>query len=94
MSAGDEISKAYKVHGRVQGVGFRWWAQREARRLGLRGMVRNCSDGTVEIAFAGSSDRVTEMEVRLRQGPPAGYVDGLQPVDPPASLPSDFEIVF
>jgi acylphosphatase len=94
MSAGDDISKAYKVHGRVQGVGFRWWAQREARRLGLRGIVRNCSDGTVEIAFAGSFDRVTEMEVRLRQGPPAAHIDALQQLDPPESLPPDFEIGF
>jgi acylphosphatase len=44
------------VRGRVQGVGFRWWTQRRARRLGLRGLVRNTPGGDVEIIAQGSRD--------------------------------------
>lgn len=78
----------------VQGVGFRWWAQREGRRLGLRGTVRNCFDGTVEIAFAGAPDRVSEMEARLREGPSAARVVQLEELAPPEHLPESFEIAF
>lgn len=94
MSPDHETQKAFKVHGMVQGVGFRWWAQREGRRLGLRGWVRNCSDGTVEIAFAGASDRVKEMEVQLQEGPPASRVVRLEELPAPEQLPAGFEIAF
>ena len=94
MSGHHEIRKAYKVHGRVQAVGFRFWAQREGRRLGLRGTVRNCADGTVEIAFAGAPDLVTEMEVLLQQGPPSAGVVRLEELAPPDQLPESFEIGF
>lgn len=94
MSVDHETRKAFKVHGIVQGVGFRWWAQREGRRLGLRGSVRNCSDGTVEIAFGGAPDRVSEMEFRLQQGPPAAHVARLEELAAPEGLPDGFEIAF
>jgi acylphosphatase len=94
MPSADEIAKAYKVHGRVQGVGFRWWAEREGRRLGLRGTVRNCYDGTVEIAFAGPQDAVREMCARLRAGPASARVTELEELAPPSQLPDDFRITF
>ncbi|MGD2215680.1 MAG: acylphosphatase [Gemmatimonadales bacterium] len=94
MSVDHEVRKAFKVHGVVQGVGFRWWAQREGKRLGLRGSVRNCLDGTVEIAIAGAPDRVSEMEGRLQQGPPASQVVRLEELAPPEQLPDGFEIAF
>ncbi len=87
-----QTGKAFKVHGRVQGVGFRWWAQRQARALGLRGSVRNCADGTVDIAFAGTRDSVAEMCARLRSGPTAAYVSKLEDLDLPDELPGDFRI--
>ncbi|UCC71717.1 MAG: acylphosphatase [Gemmatimonadota bacterium] len=94
MPADQETRKAFKVHGIVQGVGFRWWAQREGRRLGLRGTVRNCRDGTVEVAFAGTPDLVSEMERRLQDGPPAAHVIRLEELAPPEQLPAGFEISF
>ena len=94
MSITDEIRKAYKVHGHVQGVGFRWWAQHQGRRLGLRGTVRNSADGTVEVAFAGSPEAVDTMCQQLRIGPSAASVAELEEMAPPAQLPDDFTISF
>jgi acylphosphatase len=94
MCADQEICKAFKVHGMVQGVGFRFWAHREGRRLGLRGLVRNCYDGTVEIAFAGPFDDVQAMSERLKSGPPAAHVVRLEELPAPDELPADFQIGF
>ena len=94
MGAQHESRKAFKVHGRVQGVGFRWWAQHQARSLGLKGTIRNCADGTVEIAFAGDDDAVVEMCMRLEVGPPASHVRELEELTPPVELPETFQIGF
>ncbi len=87
-----EQRRALRVHGRVQGVGFRWWALRQARSLGLRGRVRNRPDGTVEVAMAGPPAAVEEMVRRLAVGPPAARVQRLEELPAPAELPDDFEI--
>ncbi len=89
-----EVRKAYKVHGRVQGVGFRWWAQRQARSLGLRGSVRNCVDGTVDVVLAGSASAVLQMKEWLEEGPPAARVVRLEELTPPQRVPDGFEIAF
>lgn len=94
MSHTQEIRKAYRVHGRVQGVGFRYWAQIQGRRLGLRGSVRNCVDGTVEVNFAGLPAAVDEMSQQLLHGPSGAHVEELEEVPPPARLPEDFRIAF
>lgn len=94
MSDTHEIRKAYKVHGRVQGVGFRYWTQHQGRRLGLRGSVRNCPDGTVEVDFAGPRQAVDEMTRQLRGGPSAAHVAELEELFPSAPLPDDFRIAF
>jgi acylphosphatase len=57
------------IHGRVQGVGFRYFALREARALGLRGVVRNRADGTVEVEAEGERARVERLVEVLRSGP-------------------------
>jgi acylphosphatase len=94
MSGVEEVFRAYKVRGLVQGVGFRWWAEREGRRLGLRGTVRNCHDGSVEVAFAGRRDAVDEMYEQLQTGPSAARVVELEELPPPEQLPDDFRITF
>ncbi len=87
--------RAYRVHGRVQGVGFRAWTQRNAAALGLRGTVRNRSDGTVEVLVGGSVPAVTRLAALLRAGPPAARVDRVtEEMADPDSLPADgFQIV-
>jgi acylphosphatase len=81
------------VFGRVQGVGFRWWARRTAERLGIRGSIRNLPDGSVEVQAAGSSTALRAFRESLRVGPPGARVDGLRPI-PPTSLPApNFRIV-
>lgn len=57
------------VHGRVQGVGFRYFVQREAQRLGLCGWVRNLRDGSVEVSAEGSPDDLALLEEALNRGP-------------------------
>jgi acylphosphatase len=72
-----DTSKAVhvRIHGLVQGVGYRAWVERTAALLGLGGWVRNRSDGTVEAVFAGDPDAVEEMVRRCHEGPRAAVVD-------------------
>jgi acylphosphatase len=65
------------VRGRVQGVFFRATAQREARRLGLTGWVRNRNDGSVEIVAEGDEDAVKELASWANHGPSAARVDNV-----------------
>ena len=63
------------VRGRVQGVGFRWFAKELADSLGLLGWVCNREDGSVEIEAEGTEDALGEFLRRLRDGNPAARVD-------------------
>jgi len=62
------------ITGRVQGVAYRAWTERNAKALGLQGWVRNRRNGAVEALFSGASDRVEEMLKRCRDGPPSAMV--------------------
>lgn len=64
-----------EIHGRVQGLGFRYSAQDEARRLRLCGWVRNTSYGTVEVSAQGPKDNIEKFLQWLRKGPPGARVD-------------------
>jgi acylphosphatase len=57
------------VQGRVQGVGFRAWVSSNARKRGLKGWVRNLSNGAVEAVFAGEPDLVEQMVKDCWDGP-------------------------
>ncbi|MFA6003814.1 MAG: acylphosphatase [Elusimicrobiota bacterium] len=59
----------FVVSGRVQGVGFRWFVHDCAENLGLRGWVRNLSDGTVEAEAEGRPQDLAELFRRLQSGP-------------------------
>jgi len=68
-------ARRFLVRGRVQGVGFRWFVEREARLLGVAGWVRNNADGAVEVLAQGSREQLSNLRVRLLQGPRAARVD-------------------
>jgi acylphosphatase len=74
-------TRKYVVRGRVQGVGFRWFVEREARLLGLSGWVRNNSDGSVEVLASGTADQLSALRSRLHQGPRAARVDNVDESD-------------
>jgi acylphosphatase len=67
--ANSPAARRYIVSGRVQGVGFRAFAERHASRLALAGWVRNLAGGGVEIHAQGSSQALSEFEGYLRSGP-------------------------
>lgn len=75
------------VTGRVQGVGFRWFAAHHARRLGLTGVARNLSDGRVEVIAVGTAAAIVELEELLATGPDTASVRGLERSDLSAPLP-------
>lgn len=57
------------VSGEVQGVGFRYYALRQARAIGLSGFVKNLPDGTVEVVAQGGREKLEEMVEWLKKGP-------------------------
>jgi acylphosphatase len=63
------------VRGRVQGVGYRVFALREAMALGLAGSVANQADGSVRVVAEGTRRTLEALVARLEEGPPAGWVD-------------------
>jgi acylphosphatase len=63
-----------RITGSVQGVGYRIWAKRMASSLGLRGWVRNRTDGSVEVLVIGAPDDVAAMVEASRQGPAGAWV--------------------
>ena len=71
------MAKHLRISGRVQGVGFRYSMQHEARRLGITGWVRNCRDGTVEAIVEGSEEAVEAILEWARRGPPVARVQGV-----------------
>jgi acylphosphatase len=66
------------VHGRVQGVGFRWWVRTRAEELRLTGHVRNRTNGTVEVLASGSPDALDSLRTALRSGPSAAHVSDVE----------------
>jgi acylphosphatase len=74
-------ARRYFVRGRVQGVGFRWFVEREAHILGIAGWVRNNHDGSVEVLAQGTRDQLSGLHARLREGPRAARVDSVDVQD-------------
>lgn len=69
------LSRRFLISGRVQGVGFRWFAHDVATRQGVTGWVRNLDDGRVEALVEGEAEDVTRVERALRSGPGGARVD-------------------
>ncbi|MFY9616053.1 MAG: acylphosphatase [Candidatus Dormiibacterota bacterium] len=75
MEAEDRTRLRVVVHGWVQGVGYRDFVSREARKLQLKGYVRNSSDGAVEVEAEGPRHALEGFLERLRVGPHMAEVD-------------------
>ncbi len=58
-----------RIHGKVQGVGYRFYATRVARRLGLKGWIQNLRDGSVEAMVEGESEQIDEWIGEIKEGP-------------------------
>ena len=87
------LARRFLVRGRVQGVGFRWFVEREAYLLGIAGWVRNNHDGSVEVLAQGTRDQLSGLHGRLREGPRAARVDTVEVSDaPPVAGLSSFRI--
>jgi acylphosphatase len=67
----------FLIRGRVQGVGFRWFVQREAAELALRGWVRNTDSGEVELVAAGDPEALADLRTELHKGSRGSRVDAV-----------------
>lgn len=85
--------RGFRVVGRVQGVGFRWWTRRTASELGLGGWVRNEVDGSVVVHVVGSDDAIDRLAGALEDGPDAARVERVEEIAPAGRLrPDEFRI--
>ncbi|MFY9645853.1 MAG: acylphosphatase [Terriglobales bacterium] len=87
------LARHFIVRGRVQGVGFRWFVEREAHILKIAGWVRNNPDSTVEVFAQGTREQLAGIHSRLREGPRAARVDEVEvsEADPTPGL-SSFQV--
>lgn len=65
----EELAKRFFVSGRVQGVGFRYFAEQQAGKLGVNGYVRNLLDGRVEVYAIGDARQMEALRAALQRGP-------------------------
>lgn len=79
----------WRVRGRVQGVGFRWFTRSVARELGIAGRVRNLPDGRVEIEAVADPAALEHFKERVLEGPPGARVSGLD--EEPMPVPPNWD---
>lgn len=89
------IARRFIVRGRVQGVGFRYFASRAAREAGVAGTVRNLGDGSVEAIAEGPAAAVDRFRAALERGPSYSHVTDVEEVDVAVTGSySGFDVVF
>ncbi len=81
--AGAKVAKKYRVSGRVQGVGYRFFVEHWANQLGLRGYVKNLWGGDVEVYAIGDEASLEEFKLRLAEGPQSARVKAVEESDEP-----------
>jgi acylphosphatase len=91
VSSTEVQARRWFVHGRVQGVGFRWFVEKHATDLGLRGWARNEDDGRVQVYAVGPPDRLKMLAARLHQGPLHAEVRGVEEQEAPVQQLSSFQ---
>ena len=85
------ITRHFKIVGRVQGIGYRRWAQQQAEKMSLSGWVRNSSDGAVELMVKGEQNSVNQFLSLCAKGPIFSFVLSVQPVVVPTNAPVPIE---
>jgi acylphosphatase len=78
MAARSDSARRWFVRGRVQGVGYRWFAQNAAASLGLSGYARNLDDGRVEVYAVGPAAKLEKLAAMLYKGPRWADVRGVE----------------
>ncbi|MES1262430.1 MAG: acylphosphatase [Acidobacteriota bacterium] len=78
MTRAGETARLWFISGHVQGVGFRWFVEKHAVELGLKGWVRNEDDGRVQVYAVGPKDRLNQLAGLLHQGPRMATVRGVE----------------
>lgn len=86
-------TRSYRVHGLVQGVGYRWWARTQAEGLGLTGTIRNDPDGSVVVVASGDETALAAFRACLERGPTGARVDRVDEADGPGDEFDEFRIV-
>lgn len=88
-----ELARHYRIRGRVQGVGYRYFTQRTALRLGVRGWVRNRHDGAVEVHAEATGDVLRSFRSELERGPAhSEVIEVIEEVREPTDRYTSFEI--
>ncbi len=87
-------ARRYRVSGRVQGVGYRFFVERVAAELGLAGYARNLADGSVEVYAIGAPEKLSELAGYLWKGPRMGSVRGVEEQEAPVLDYTDFRIEY
>lgn len=90
----NHIAKLLRIHGRVQGVGYRESMRQHAHRLGLTGWVRNRRDGTVEALVCGRTEQVDLILEWAKQGPRFATVERVVVIEAEVAVSEEFEILF
>ena len=76
-----KVARTYVISGKVQGVGFRYFAERVANQLGIRGYVKNLPTGSVEVYAIGNESALEEFKRHLSEGPRSARVTGIEESD-------------
>jgi acylphosphatase len=92
MERSTDIARRFVVRGRVQGVGFRYFVEKKAQELGLRGYARNLSDGTVEVIAAGAPKAIDTLAGYLCEGSRLAIVSGVHQEEAPLGDYQSFRI--
>ena len=92
MSRPKMIARRYFIRGQVQGVGFRYFAQRAAAQLGVGGYARNLDDGRVEVYAVGTGEQLSDLAGVLRTGPRFASVRGVEEQEAPVQQYDTFHI--
>ena len=85
-------ARRYFVHGRVQGVGYRWFVEKHARDIGVKGYACNLDDGRVEVYAVGTKTQLSQLNSWLWKGPPMSDVRGVEEQEAAVQSVSGFHI--